>query len=594
MDRVETILFAGGLDEASSASDAAPGSIARSLNYEVIASGGYRRIGGMRRWSGGDVSVSPDAVVVLSVSGRLTMPIGTFVTSSNGVRGRVVASKFQAADADSFLVAIERDRATDQYEVGAEWTPYFLPGSVVLDLAPTMRAVTRDSIRETFSTNPGSIAQAAPGDGPVVLLAQIGPSLVAIRTDGEDAGVYRAELDASPLARGWSLIGRIADVGAGQWASVRYRFASDPEAIYVVNGRITPHRITLQAVTIVPAPSGATHITAHQESLFLGFDAGNVLHSKPGEPDNFDASQGAGDIQVGAAVTGFAIVPGDALAIFCAERIRVLQGSNVDDWTLQDWSDRAGAIPGTIANLPTTVFADRRGISTFAASDTFGNFTSKTLSQRFDATYQRIVRSAKVYATTSREKSQYRLFNQDGRALYLTFGAEGMAGAAEVDLGVDITSVCSVNDDEEQQFIGTADGWVYRLDVGNDLDGRAIGAFLQTPPYDYGTSRSRKRFSHMEIELTGDPGLQMSVANIIDGGGAEQSGTVPVETDEIDVDAVSFRDELLNRFSRRFYLLADLVGSGLRQAIRLDPTSDHSHELHAMTVHTRKRGQRRR
>lgn len=601
-DRVAPIPLAGGLDELTPSISISPGVVSRSLNYEAVAGGGYRKIGGYRRWSGRDVTPATSAVQVLEIPLLTIAPGDVAQTTVRGTTFRAISS---LANGSTSLLVVEKARATAEIRTGDAFTNTEL--GTVLNARPVLTEAQSAAVFSAIERYNRGQAQEVPGSGDIVLIQPSETAVFAIRMQGTTARVSRNTPGREVFgpAGGWLDSGTIANVDEGaRWEAYSYRFDGSLPAIFVVNGVTPPYRIIHEVGNGVSSPEEIddsvaneigvpNHVIVHKQHLFFSYPSGRVIFSDIGDPMSFTAIGGGGELSMGDEVTGFEILPGGSLGVYCEDRIGIISGSSAADFRLDIYSDEAGAIPGTLQGLPTSIFCDRRAITTLAASDAYGNFASKALSQAVDPTYQKIRSGGRLFSVVSRSKSQYRIINQDGRGLFLTFDGSQLAGAMEVSLGRKITAVGSLDGDEDRAFIAGDDGYIYQLDAGTTFDGEPVDAFLETADYHFRTPQQNKAFKQLDIELEGDPRLEMQVTNILDGGVDEQSDTAPVSIVDESRTAPRYRDELLSRFSQRFAGVVDLYGTGRSQAIRFEPLTGHDHAIKSMTAHYTDRGQRR-
>lgn len=249
-------------------------------------------------------------------------------------------------------------------------------------------------------------------------------------------------------------------------------------------------------------------VYAHKKQLFLSF-VGSVQHSAPGTPFIWSAITGAAEIAMGDTVTGFAGQPGSesggALAIFTRNRLSLLYGNGVLDWVLTPYRDELGAFAYTIQDVGHTVFLDDRGITDIQSSQVYGNFAHNAISSQVLP----FITANKPYAISSsisREKSQYRIFFTNKKALYITMVGRKIIGMAPM-LFADIircTWTAETNAGDEVVFFGSDDGIVYQMDKGTSFDGDAIEFyfdlaynFLQSPRVD-------KSFFDATAEIAGE------------------------------------------------------------------------------------------
>jgi hypothetical protein len=307
--------------------------------------------------------------------------------------------------------------------------------------------------------------------------------------------------------------------------SGRYEFyvhnfggASGTRRIYGASG---VHRgFEFDGTVFVPINTGMAtdtplHVTVHANHLFFSFDASNQ-HSAPGEPYVFSAVLNAGEIAVGADVTGYANQSGaqtaSALMIMTRNSTFVLYGTGVGDWNLVSYQDDSGAIAYSAQRIGGTLVQDDRGITYIGNSQNYGNFESNTLS----SLVQPFVRSKRTLVSAScvsREKNQYRLFYSDKTALFVTIDGTKVVGMMTVTLGHDVTCAVSdeMSDGTEAIFFGSSDGFVYQMEKGTSFDGGTIDWLLLLSYNNLRSPQTIKRFRKLMLEVSGTQYAEFSM-----------------------------------------------------------------------------------
>jgi hypothetical protein len=141
---------------------------------------------------------------------------------------------------------------------------------------------------------------------------------------------------------------------------------------------------------------------------------------------------------------------------------------------------------------------------TLKTSLNYGNFLPTTLTKNILPFIQR-QRGNLLASSLNREKSQYRLFFNDGYALYVTVLNQQYLGSALILYTGVVNCVDTTNlvGDDEATYAGSTDGYVYQLDVGTSFDGAAIEAFFTTAWDPIKSPRVLKRFRAASIEVQG-------------------------------------------------------------------------------------------
>lgn len=186
------------------------------------------------------------------------------------------------------------------------------------------------------------------------------------------------------------------------------------------------------------------HVGIHNFHLMLGYKSGSVLFSAPGEPSNFSAFDGAGEIGIGDKIHGFNRLQGNAFGVFCEESIHAITGTDAGNFATQILVPNEGALEHSVASFGSRViYTSKTGITTLDQSEKYGNFTGRRLS--FDVNpwlLPRITGGAGLFtkitdfnpvfeagngyvcAYAVPHKNQYRLLFKDGLQLWMTLVAD--------------------------------------------------------------------------------------------------------------------------------------------------------------------------
>lgn len=264
--------------------------------------------------------------------------------------------------------------------------------------------------------------------------------------------------------------------------------------------------------TLVPIVTGLTtdkplHISAFKNHLFFSYQS-STFFSAIGNPYNYTALAGAGELACGDTVTGFVIQPGSqasgAMTIFCRNTTFMLYGSSLADWNLVIYNPGTGSLDYTQQNLANTFFMDDRGVFSLAATLNFGNFQQASLTNQIRPFMAEHITSAAA-SLLARDKSQYRLFFRDNYGVYITVVNGKFMGCMPVYFTTSVTCTyeCTLSTGELVKFFGGADGYVYQMDVGTSFDGTAIDAYLTFNWDSVGNSRMLKRYRKASVELSG-------------------------------------------------------------------------------------------
>lgn len=186
------------------------------------------------------------------------------------------------------------------------------------------------------------------------------------------------------------------------------------------------------------------HLAYHQGTLALGYNAGNVTLSVPGEPENYDGTLGATSIDMGDPVTGLLRMNGTSLGVFCRGSIHTLIGTSIDNYSYTTLSAAEGAIEYTVLDMGKPVYCSNKGISFFSQTEAYGNFLGTRLSASITpwllprlqgvsspipdgvtflqkgTTNLLMGSNGVLFATVCRSKNQYRLYFADATCLTMT------------------------------------------------------------------------------------------------------------------------------------------------------------------------------
>ena len=266
--------------------------------------------------------------------------------------------------------------------------------------------------------------------------------------------------------------------------------------------------------TLVPITTGAavdtpTYLRVHRTHLFFAFSS-SVVHSGPGTPYKWSASDGASEIACGDVVTSLLNQPGSAtsaaLGITTRTNTLILYGTGVANWNLTPLNVGIGGIPFTGQLLNQSYWMTGQGVIDMRATLNFGNFRLATITNTIQD-YITSVRGSVACSVLHRTKNQYRVLFTDGSVLMLTLVNGKLAGITK---GLYVNPMfCAWSSESgsrnERVFCGAASGgMVYQMDKGSSFDGAAIDAFLVFNWNAIKTPRIRKRFRRTSIEMQGN------------------------------------------------------------------------------------------
>ena len=300
---------------------------------------------------------------------------------------------------------------------------------------------------------------------------------------------------------------------SGRYSFVKENFggAANTKRVYGADG--VNRGFEFDGTVFVPIDTGMTtdtplHVYAHKQQLFFSFD-GSAQHSSPGEPYVWDPIVGASEIGLGDTISGFASQPGSAdggaLAIFTRNRLQILYGSGVVDWSLTPYRQEIGAYPYTIQDVGFTMFLDDRGITDLQTSQEYGNFAHNAVSDQIRNRVNSLRLNA-IASCISRDKSQYRLFCTTGEAIYITLKGRSIVGITPM-LFPDVAR-CVWSGEQasgaEVTYFGSDDGYVYQMERGTSYDGDAIEAYMNLAYNFQKAPRAEKHYHDCTAEVSGN------------------------------------------------------------------------------------------
>lgn len=263
----------------------------------------------------------------------------------------------------------------------------------------------------------------------------------------------------------------------------------------------------------VPITTGMTtdtpkHVMVHKQFLFLSFGS-SLQFSALADPYRWDPVLGAGEIAMSAEITNLLPLPGDqssgALAVYTRRDTSVLYGTSDANFALSTFNTGTGGMPYTAQNLDQSYVLDDRGIMSMGTSLNFGNFLPAALTMNLRPYLQSRIHTATA-SSLNREKGQYRVFFQDGTAIYMTIVNGKLLGSMPVEYLDPV--LCSTEGEDTEgmavAFFGSDDGMVYQFDKGTSFDGDPIAASVNLNYDSMKSPRVLKRFRKASIEMAGD------------------------------------------------------------------------------------------
>jgi len=219
------------------------------------------------------------------------------------------------------------------------------------------------------------------------------------------------------------------------------------------------------------------------------------------------------------------------MSIFTRNNAYMLYGTSSADWDLRQFHAGAGAIAYTLQKMDQTFFLDDRGLTSLFTVQYFGDFQSAVASDKIDP-YIQSQKENSVGSMKVRGKNQYRIFFNDKTGLAMTFINKKNQGIMPFTMSDQVTCLASVEDANgfEVLYGGFDDGYVRRLDSGNNFDGSEVASFIRTAYYHYDSPGKRKRFRELNLEMNADTSTTLTVTPDYDFGGTFTPPSSPISS----------------------------------------------------------------
>lgn len=300
--------------------------------------------------------------------------------------------------------------------------------------------------------------------------------------------------------------------GTGKVRFATHNFEST-KTLIVIDGVSKPFKFDgsdfEEITTATSDQEGATHVVEHKSHIF--FAKGNLLtFSAPFSDTDYTIGEGAGSNTMDNPITAI-LTFREQLIVFTTGSIFSLQGSSSTDFQMQPITRDIGALKeDTVQEVGgDLMFLGPDGLRLLSATERNDDFGLGVVSKAIQSEVTSFVNSADGFASVVvRDKSQYRILafsstnNASGLGLVCTqFAMQGGLDMAWSETrGINAFCASSVLDSGEEFIIfGNDDGYVYRMESGNDFDGDNIVATFKTPPFPISDPSTRKTFYKMRL-----------------------------------------------------------------------------------------------
>jgi len=333
----------------------------------------------------------------------------------------------------------------------------------------------------------------------------------------------------------------------------------------------------------------------------MSYPNGSIQHSSIAYPNQWSVITGAAELNVGDNVSGFSTEVNNVMSIFTRNNAYMLYGTSSADWDLRQFHAGAGAIAYTLQKMDQTFFLDDRGITSLFTVQYFGDFQSAVASDKIDP-YIQSQKENSVGSMKVRGKNQYRIFFNDKTGLAMTFINKKNQGIMPFTMADQVVCLASVEDANgfEVLYGGFDDGYVRRLDSGNNFDGSEVDSFIRTAYYHYDSPGKRKRFRELNIEMNADTSTTLTVTPSYDFGGTFTPPSSPVSSSyEVTVTADEWNQDDISNSSTGITVVASErikingIGTNMGLIIANSSTYDKPITLQGAYVDYSSRGIRR-
>lgn len=431
-------------------------------------------------------------------------------------------------------------------------------------------------------------SQAVPGTGNVLGVHVYKGDVYAVRDDGSNGRLYKA------TASGWVEVDNTFTwTSGGSYYFTNYNFYGQDaqEEMFIVNGidkAVKYDGTSLVQLTTGTGSDNPKVVAGYQKHLFLGIES-SLVNSAIGNPTDYTALNGAGEIAVGDTITDLQTGP-SALIVGCQDSTNVLYGSSTSDFEL-DELNKVGSYTNTLGSIGGLVVGlDTQGVMSLQAAQTYGNFSYASISQKVK-TYVNLYFGEGAVSVPNRKLSQYRLFNEKA-GLYFTFSGPDMIGVTRVNFAHPVK--CAVNSTDTNQvevsYFGDDQGYVYKMDDGYSFNGTDIYSYFITSFHHYGGPTTNKRFRLIQPDLrvTG-ANSQVGVRAITDYGDGNVSLGYTEELVQTGGSLWDFStwDQFIydSAYHQDSRIRVSLTGTNLAVMISSDGSDASQHTIYGITVH---------
>ena len=249
--------------------------------------------------------------------------------------------------------------------------------------------------------------------------------------------------------------------------------------------------------------SGASHVVVFKEHIIFANDD-LLIWSEAGSATGYSTGVSAGFARIGDDITALQVFR-DQLIIFCEKSIYRMSGASFAEFSIQPITTSVGCLNGdTVQEVGgDVIFLSQDSIRSLAATDKIGDFNLASVSKPIQDDFSAFIQNHQYFSSTViPSKTQYRIFGYSGSITEAN--AQGFIGTQVMGQGgVEFhwaktkgiqarVAADSVDSGKETSVFGHTDGYIYKLESGNDFDGSNIEATFATPYFPLTDPRTRK------------------------------------------------------------------------------------------------------
>jgi hypothetical protein len=271
-----------------------------------------------------------------------------------------------------------------------------------------------------------------------------------------------------------------------------------------------------------PAPIYPHLCIIFDNRLWLAFPGGYLFCCAIGDPTDWSGASGADNWPLGDEIEGLSLGPGNTLIVHLKNSTRIFKPTPASA-TYQYENESLLPEVGSFFNsskvlLDDVIFLTKRGPTTLAASDKFGDFKASTITQKISKTFAS--RRKTVTCTfVKKELNQFFIMFEGGYGICMSFtdavssGGQPyskLKGSSLIKYSKSIIHVAEGEDaDGNTTRYMSADelsGMVYKMDSGTSFDGDVIPTRFVTAYWHYGFPRNWKQWIKLTFEATAESG----------------------------------------------------------------------------------------